>query len=747
MRSPESIVLLHSLCALAAVASPAAQAQTTYAETVLHNFIANPPKGAYPYAGVIADSAGNLYGTTLQGGPMNAGVVFKLDTTGRYTILHAFSGGADGGGPIAGVILDSAGNLYGTTTTGGAGGTGLVYKLDTSGKETVLYSLGATPQAGVIRDAAGNLYGTTIDGGTAHSGNVYRVGAAGQVTVLYSFSPGTDGNFPYAGVIGDSAGNLYGTTSKGGASGSGIVYELNTSGQETVLYTFTGKADGAYPYAGVIRDSAGNLYGTTMSGGIAGYGVVYKLDTTGHESVLYSFTGGADGASPNAGVILDSAGNLYGTTTGGGSGTGPSGSGVVYKLDAAGQETVMYTFAGGQDGSIPEAGVIHDSAGNLYGTTSKGGAGGGWGTVYKVGSAGQETVLYRFPTAVDGGCPMAVLTHDSAGNLYGTAFSGGPANAGVVYKLDAAGETILYSFTGGTDGGWPSAGVVLDSAGNLYGTTSGGGLENCPNGCGVVFKLDTAGHEQVLHSFTGGRDGGEPEASVILDSGGNLYGSTYWGASGGGVVYKLNTSGDETVLFSGGNPTAAVARGPAGNLYATVSDIFGTTGAVQNVDAAGNVTALYTFSGGADGGNPMAGVLVDPAGNLYGTTEFGGIASGYAGYGVVYKLDPAGQETVLHTFTGGADGANPYAGVIGDAEGNLYGTTQYGPLNAGALSYGVVYKLDTTGQETVLHTFTGGADGGYPRAGLIRDSAGNLYGTTCDGGLGASGVVFKLTPQ
>jgi uncharacterized repeat protein (TIGR03803 family) len=143
----------------------------------------------------------------------------------------------------------------------------------------------------------------------------------------------------------------------------------------------------------------------------------------------------------------------------------------------------------------------------------------------------------------------------------------------------------------------------------------------------------------------------------------------------------------------------------------------------------------------------MSSVILDPAGNLYGTTEFGGIANGYAGDGVVYKLDPAGQETVLYTFTGKADGANPYAGVIGDSEGNLYGTTQYGPLSGQTPSYGVVYKLDAAGQETVLHAFTGRADGGYPRAGVIRDAAGNLYGTTCDGGAGNSGVVFKLTPQ
>jgi uncharacterized repeat protein (TIGR03803 family) len=725
----------------------AMQAQTTYSEVVLHNFEGNPPKGAYPLAGVIGDPAGNLYGTTSQGGPMNAGVVFKLNSAGHYTVLHAFTGGADGGNPTAGVIRDAAGNLYGTTVNGGAGGTGVVYQVDPLGRETVLHSLGGNPQAGVIRDAAGNLFGTTLDGGANHAGSVYRLDTAGQLTELFSFSRGDGGNYPYAGVIGDSAGNLYGTASAGGNAGAGVVYKLDASCHQTVLYSFTGGNDGSYPAAGVIRDSAGNLYGTTAYGGAAQAGVVYKVDTAGHESVLYSFTGGADGGIPEAGVIRDAAGNLYGTTSQGGAADGALGSGVVYKLDTAGHQTVLYTFNRGADGGISEAGVIRDSGGNLYGTTWMGGATGGWGTVYKVDTAGHETVLYTFPDAVDGGCPMAGLTIDPAGNLYGTTYVGGPSNRGVVYKLDAKGETILHSFTGGADGGLPSAGLIRDSAGNLYGTTTGGGIGNCPLGCGVVFMLDPAGQETVLYSFTGGSDGGEPYAGVIRDPAGNLYGTTYSGASGGGVAYKLDAAGHETVLFSGGNPEAGVTRDPGGNLYVPVSGLPGITGAVQKVDPAGNVTVLYGFTGGADGGNPSGSVILDSAGNLYGTSEYGGIGTGFGGFGVVYKLDPAGQETVLYTFTGGADGANPYAGVVRDPAGNLYGTTQFGAVSDAAVSYGVVYELDTTGEETVLHTFTGGTDGGDPRAGVIRDSAGNLYGTACEGGKAASGVVFKLTPQ
>jgi len=372
-------------------------------------------------------------------------------------------------------------------------------------------------------------------------------------TVLHEFKGyPTDGANPFQEhLIGDSAGNLYGTTASGGASASqGVLFKLGSTG-ETVLYNFTGP-DGKYPYAGVIRDSAGNLYGTTYSGGASGYGVVFKLDTTGTESVLYSFTGGADGASPYAALLQDSAGNLYGTATGGGiGGCIPNGCGVVFKLDTTGTETVLYSFTGGTDGGYPGAGLIQDAAGNLYSTTFDGGASGA-GVVFKLDTTGTETVLYSFTRGADGGGPKAGLIRDSAGNLYGTTEFGGASGFGVVFKLGMTGtETVLYSFTGGADGANFSAGLIADSAGNLYGTTaSGGASSGCGGGCGVVFKLDTTGTETVLHSFTGGAGGAGPSGGLSQDSTGNLYGTAeYDGVFSGddckvsflgcGVVFKL----------------------------------------------------------------------------------------------------------------------------------------------------------------------------------------------------------------
>lgn len=372
---------------------------------------------------------------------------------------------------------------------------------------------------------------------------------AQTLSVLYNFTGQPDGANPYAGPLRDAIGNLYGTTTAGGAYGFGTVFKLDTSGEETLLYSFAGGADGANPYSsGLIQDASSNLYGTTQGGG-SGYGVVFKLDTTGNETVLHSFTGGADGANPDpyGRLIKDAKGNLYGTTYGGGSGYG-----VVFKLDPAGSETVLHSFTGGADGANPEAGLTQDTAGNLYGTTYGGGS--GYGVVYKLDPTGKETVLHTFTGETDGRYPSGTLVRDTAGNLYGTTSSGGiiPVctyyngrtrfcfyGRGVVFKLDPTGkETVLHSFTGGTDGTFPR-GLVMDAAGRLFGATWEGGY-----GWGVIFELTTAGTCIGLHQFTGGADGAYP-AGLMLDAAGNLYGTTDGGGpfgSGGaghGIVFKL----------------------------------------------------------------------------------------------------------------------------------------------------------------------------------------------------------------
>ncbi|HEX4079799.1 MAG TPA: choice-of-anchor tandem repeat GloVer-containing protein [Rhizomicrobium sp.] len=383
---------------LAAVAALAAGGLSTalakgVSYEVLYNFAGSPNDGALPDANLMKDKTGNLYGTTVRGGSANYGTVFEVTTGGTETVLYSFQYGSDGYYPDPGTpIEDGAGNLYGTCQDGGAYGHGTVFKLAPNGTETALYSFG---------------------------------------------SFGTDGVTPFAGLIADAKGNLYSTTENGGADGWGTVFELAPDGTETVLYSFAGyPSDGAYPYSSPIR-IGGNLYGVTTGGGAGNSGTVFELvkgkKGAWTEKVLYSFTGGADGAGPTSDLIHDSAGSLYGTATSGGA----NGYGDVFKLAPDDTFTVLYSFQGGSDGENPSSAPRLAKNGNLYGTTYYGGANGGYGTVYELAPDGTETVLHAFAGPPnDGAFPNGAghLT-DIGGYLYGTTFSGGANSVGTVFRI------------------------------------------------------------------------------------------------------------------------------------------------------------------------------------------------------------------------------------------------------------------------------------------------------------------------
>lgn len=356
---------------------------------------------------------------------------------------------------------------------------------------------GAVPYSNLTFDAAGNLYGTTYAGGSGPCydgvydgcGTVFELSNNGKVTVLHSFADGQDGAYPIGGGLIYAGGNLYGMTARGGPASAGTVFKVSKSGKETVLFTFSG-ADGDIPEGGLIQDGAGNLYGTTVYGGPYGFGTVFKLDRSGQHTILYGFSGGEDGAWPQAALIQDRTGSLYGTTGIGGNlqcGSG-EGCGVVFKLTPKGKKITVYRFAGGTDGANPQANLILDAAGNLYGTTLLGGGGGGisGGTVFKVTKKGVETVLYAFTGGADGRNPFSGVVADTAGNLYGTASNGGTFGRGVVFKVDKTGkETVLHTFTGHRDGYYPFGSVILDEKRNIYGTTA----ENDGSGYGTIFRL------------------------------------------------------------------------------------------------------------------------------------------------------------------------------------------------------------------------------------------------------------------
>jgi len=454
---------------------------------------------------------------------------------------------------------------------------------------------------------------------------------------------------------------------------------------ESVPYAFTGGNDGAYPAAGLISDSVGNLYGTTAYGGPSscpgfnpptGCGVVFQLippsgGGSWTENVLYAFTGGSDGAYPQASLAFYK-GNLYGTTANGGDTGGSNcsaigGCGVVFELSPPSggsgpwTETVLYTFTGGSDGSVPYSDVIFDSNGNLYGTTTGGG----------------------IPPGCESNCGFGVVYQ-----LSPPAGGSGPWT-----------ETLLYVFTGASDGDTPQAGLIFDASGNLYGTTLNGGSRTCASGhlgpCGVVFELSPPSgggvpwNEFVLYTFKGSSDGANPWAGVTFDSneknlygttshGGNMSGSTCSPTYGCGVVFELSPPS------GGGGPWTE--------------------------------TVPYTFTGQSDGGYPEAGVIFDPTGNLYGTTSLGGNIAGTncspSGCGLVFKLTPPKSgsgpwsETPLYAFNGGSDGGFPFAGLLSDAVFDLFGTASGGGDTSGsnctgAGGCGVVFELSAPGAPVV----------------------------------------------
>jgi len=489
-----------------------------------------------------------------------------------YKVMHMFTGGADGGGSSTQLVRIGT-KLYGTTGIAGASGDGVVFTLAPNGQETVLHSFtgpdGSGP-AGLVSDAAGNLYGVTQTGGTA----------------------------PCTGII--------------EYNGCGVIFEITAAGEFSVLYSFAGPG-GANPSGKLFRDTKGNLYGATGGGGKnpscpgeqyqQGCGTVFELalaGTTWNETVLYNFAGGTDSFSPN-GSLIAGAGKLFGTA---GSGNGlPCASGVcgtVFQLSPGKngwKETILHAFTGGSDGAIPEAGLVRDSLGNLYGTTYFGGAS-GFGAIFKIDPQGNKTTLYSFD-GTHGAYPTAALVRDSSGDLFGTATQGGSSKVGTVFELDATNNlTVLHNFTGGgSDGAYPY-GTLLLAGQTLYGTTIGGGPQNW----GTIFQIGLKGLLQYdVSLFPGIASNGTPQGEV-----------------------KVSNAGVTTVQLNQGSPntTYSVQFCPApGQLYPNCF----TVGSVTS-NASGAVNRTITFPAGSWAGD--FGLVVNGI-TEYSTSLTQGIASTY----------------------------------------------------------------------------------------------------------------------
>ena len=874
---------------LFAISSQPAAAQ----ESVIYSFVYGTSDGLVPYGGLVSDGAGNLYGTTDQGGSVGApfgayGTVFELSPAsgGGWTekVLYNFgSVSGDGINSIAGLVFDSKGNLYGTTSSGGANNnSGTVFELSpgTGGvwTEKVLYSFGASGTDGVepaygtlLLDAKGDLYGTTYKGGSHSDGTVWELvaGSGGTWTekVLYNFGANTtDGINPASGLVHDAVGNLYGTTYGGGANGYGTVYEL-VSGSggtwtEKIVHSFSlNLIDGAYPVGGVVFDPSGNLFGTTKYGGAFGngngLGAVFELSPTPEgtwtEQILHSFTGGltnGDGDYPTAGLTFDAAGNLYGTTSGG----GVPAEGIVFKMSRSGgawTEQVLYAFsATGSDGHAPQPGVIFDSAGNLYGTTTAGGSNsfGLYGTVFEIanvvtaspsfsppggGYSSAQTVTISDVTAnstiyytINGGISptqyktpvkvsssetitayaisislpqsQAAVANYQIGSVAATPWFSPPAGTYTVAQAvsisDAAPNATIYYTTDGTSPTTSSTKytgpIAVASTETVQAIAVASGYSTSAVGSSkYTIVTVTPPTEKLLYSFGAtSSDGGVPLAGLVEDSKGNLYGTTKYGgpneidyssntttagtafelspASGGGwtekVIYDFGATTSDGAL-----PIANMILDSKGNLYGTTlaGGSYGLGTVFELSPGSGGVwteKVLYSFGANlSDGKSPEAGLIFDSKGNLYGTTNIGGASDATygGGYGTVFELSPGTggtwTETIIYNFSylSQTDGYFPAAGLVFDSAGNLYGTTSDGGTAQDLQGGGTVFELSPTGgggwAEKVLYNFGGGGPQGYViEGGVVLDAAGNLYGTAQAGGngFGLDGTLYELSP-
>lgn len=774
--------------------------------TTLYSFGTNDNSGQN-VNDVIQAGDGNFYGTTNSGGAYGCGTLSKITPAGVITQLHFFAGAAADGCNPNGLLQAGDGKLYGVTTSGGGSGCsggygcGTVYSISLDGSGyRVLYNFGlstgdgTSPNQELIQGGDGSLYGTTSSGGASGLGTVFKLATDGSTySRLYSFLGGSsDGSGPDGPLVQGSDGKLYGVAYLGGGSGCGgsgcgTVYRLATDGSGyAVLHLFAGgSSDGSNPAGRLVFGKDGRVYGVAVRGAGScsngfGCGAVYAMapDGSGY-IVLHAFTGTSGDATYPESILQATDGNLYGVANLGGAGSNcsgpPGGCGAAFTLATNGAGyAVLHSFSAGtaNDGANPVR-LIQANDGNFYGAASYGGGfycgGFGCGTLFKFTPAGTTSVLVRFGTLIDGYNPVAPLVQGADGKLYGTTPQGGRSGCGTTaasscgtafgLATDGSAYNELFAFKGAfVDGSIPLAPLFAGKDGRLYGTTRSGGTDTSTGsrcgsvGCGTVFSTaPESSSDTVLYSFNGSTDDGQPRGGLIQAKDGNFYGTTDGFL---GSVFKITPSGGYTLLSqfgSGGptNPIGSLLQAADGKLYGVAQGGIGPgcggiCGGIYRLAIDGSGFAvLHAFGGGAsDGGVPGSGLVQGADGSFYGTTMQGGAAN----QGTVYKLSADGSKlSVLHSFSGGSDGASPVGGLLLGSDNNLYGTTTAGGgSGCNGAGCGTVFGLDAQGGAyTVLYSFTAGADGAGPKAGLVQASDGNLYGTAQNGGPLGVGTVFR----
>ena len=702
------------------------------------------------YSTTLSSSGGTGTVTwSVTSGSLPAGLSLNSSTgviSGSPSISNFANTNLGGGGnPQGGLIEDSQGNLFGTTRYGGAISLGSVFEVAAGSNAAItLLSFngvdGSQPEGTLYEDAVGDLIGTTYAGGTFGDGTVFEISAVTHaLTTLVNFN-GTDGANPMAGLVADSAGNLYGTTYSGGSSNDGTIYNISaTSHALTTLVNFN-STNGANPETALLLDSVGDIFGTTNEGGSSGLGIAFEV-AAGTTAVTTLVDFNHLGYGPSS-LIMDSAGDLFGTTTYGGG----YGGGTVFEI-AAGTDSLMTlaTFIpddinGNAVAGNPAGGLVMDSAGDLFGTSGPTSGTNTSGAVFEVAAGTHAMSTLVTFTGIDGIDPISGLVMNSAGDLFGTTYGGddiGDPIDGTVFEVVAGTHALTTLATFTNNGVQPQAALVADSAGDLFGTTGSGGT----NGCGTVFEI-AAGTNVVTTLVNFDWNAQEtPDSPLLVDSAGNLFGTTIDGGSNyAGTLFEVAAGTHSLTTLvnfnSYGEPEGSLVEDSAGDIFGTdYSGPFETYGAVFEVAAGTHALSFpYRFTQMSSGAYPESGLMADSAGDIFGTTSAGGTY----GDGTVFEI-AAGTHafTTLANFNS-TDGASPGVIVL-DGAGDIFGVTSAG----GSSNDGTVFEIAAGTQVlTTLANFNG--NNGKTPEGLAEDSAGDLVGTTSAGGGSGDGTVFEI---
>jgi len=668
------------------------------------------------YAAPIEGSDGKIYGTATSGGNHGYGVVFSMAKDGSgYTALHHFNK-TNGGSPLGGLVEGSDGRLYGMTYQGGTSNYGVLFTIskDGTGYSVLLnfnYSNGRNPSGSLIEGSDGKLYGMTEYGGSADEGVVFSIAKDGTgYSLLKTFNyyvTYSSGRSPKGSLIEGTDGKLYGLTRGGGTSNYGTAFSLAKDGTSfTILHSFDG-LDGMIPNGNLTESNDGRLYGMTENGGTSGNGVVFSVAKDGTDFTVLQNFNNSNGGNPYGSLTKGSDGKLYGMTQFGGN----SGGGVLFSIGASGSGfTILQHFAG-LAGNTPRGSVLEGSDGLIYGMASYGGPSNA-GTIFSIAKNGSNfNVLHNFGS-LNGSKPQASLIRGSNERLYGMTLAGGIAGDGTIFSFaqDGTGYTVLHSFINSI-GRAPSGSLTEASNGKLYGMTQYGGSSNG----GILFSIDKDGTGfTALYNFNSST-GAIPQGSLIESSDGRLYGMTSSGGNPGvGVIFSIAKDGTgyaviKNFAFSDGRaPSGSLTECSDGKLYgmAAVGGSSGN-GVVFSLAKDGTGYSVLLNFNNSNGGTPRGNLIEGSDGRLYGMTQTGG-----SGYGVIFSIAKDGTGYSLLRNFSNFYGA-PQGSLIQGFDGKLYGMT------AGGDGYGSIFSIAKDGTNFVTLRNFNGSDGQYPAYGSL----------------------------